>query len=222
MAKLLLALALLVMAGVGGAQRNPPQVTQHPNMTNIEVKGKRLTYLRYRVCDDEEPSAMYTFDVHFFTNNQTYTKGCYEGFADFLHNGYGCSLQLNIDNQSCNEILIGAWNAHEYDTLCISIDIFYTSGSEFGQVIYNGDFFLTFLPESTICPTPSATDTTSTTDSNFIPTNSIDIVAVCANQVSENREQERNHILLITVPFIGVLLGTVILLLISIAIICVI
>ncbi len=194
-AKLFLALALLVMAGVGGAQRNP-QVTQHPNITNIEVKGMNPTSLRYRVCDDEEPSVNYTFIVKFFPNNQKNKRICNEGFADFLHNGYGCSLEFNVDNNSCHEILIGAWNARGYDTLCISIDIFYTSSDTEPvpmQVSYDSDFFLAFLPAAT--PT-TPTDTTDPTDS----------VAVCASRVSENREQERNHILSITLPFIAVLL----------------
>ncbi len=195
MAKLLLVLALLLLAGgMGVAQRNTPQVTQHPNITNITVEWMKLTSFSYRVCDDEEPSVIYSFRVHFHPDNalMKITKRCNERFADFLQNGYACSrsLQFNVDNQSCHEITIGAWNARGYDTLCISIDILYrfTPESNPIPVSYDSDFILTFPPS----PTPSVTFPTDTVAPSTVTTTST------PNAVSGNTE--RDHAVCISVP----------------------
>ncbi len=157
MAKLLLALALLVLSGVGGAQRNPPQVTKYPDLTDIEVEWMQFIPLRFEVCDDEEPRVNYTFEVNFVLNNETNTPntsrctGPERTLDDIVTNGFACTIKNT--NQSCQQVIIGAWNKHEYENLYISIDIFEYSDPAPIEVSYDGNFSLAFLQDPMTPPT---------------------------------------------------------------------
>ncbi len=168
--KLLLALSLLVLAGVGGAQRNPPQVIKYPNLTDIEVEWMQFISLRFEVCYDEEPRVNYTFRVHF---NSSDTRRCEEGtYDDIVAYGYTCSVKNARlkGNHSCQDITIGVWNRHGYNNLFISLEIF--NKSDLSPMI-GGNFSLTFFSESTM-----PTTIVSTTDGTNI------------SKVSGNRERD--------------------------------